>query len=150
MLGLGWLFIPRDQPTVVLPGGASVADRNDLSAAASELEKPIPQRVLWELELRFEEIRPTMGEKEVLKTLRLDNYPKYLSEHHKFIYGGGGTNRKIYILSDSGHELEFRDFMGARAECILHLPEKGKAMETKIGQPVSLMDGWHEFMNRRP
>ncbi|MGI9516763.1 MAG: hypothetical protein ACR2NP_06955 [Pirellulaceae bacterium] len=106
-----------------------------------------PKLSLKEIEFRFQNIQPTMGEADVLETLGLDNFSKYLALHQDFMFSGSGTYHKTYTLGKGGHRLEFRQFFGT-TDCILHLPKKENAMTTRIGQNVCDMAGFNEHMNR--
>ena len=105
----------------------------------------LPDRVLGKLEVRFDQLQPAMDESEVLQTLRLHRYKKYLASNHSFMMTGGGHNLKVYVLSPEGHRLEFRDFMGNSPCCILHLPGRPEAKSAPIGQLVSQMSGFMNF-----
>lgn len=134
--------------TLVIPPPRVHTTETDKSMASDhEVGSTIPRDILSALELRFKEIQPTMCELAVLEALDLNEYKTYLSDHYTFQMTGGGSNHKIFGLGSSGHQLEFRDFMGNFPECILHLPEKRDAMAVEIGERVSEMAGFHQYLN---
>jgi len=143
-----WLFVWNKQTTAIVQPEVTTATQ-PIGSGQLPNSTAIPSSILQQLELRFQEIQPTMGEADVLETLRLDTCSKYLANHHSFQMGGGGYNHKIYVLNPDGHVLEFRDFMGNFPACILHLPGNRNVKTAEIGELVSDMAGFFEYMNPR-
>ena len=125
---------PPDAPVQLVP----VPVENKLDAP--------PISVLTKLPQRFKNIKPDMGEADVFKMLGLDQYSDYLSMCYKFQMGGGGSNHKTYLLP-GGQQLEFRDWMGNNPECLLYVPGMSESISAKIGEQVTNMAGFHEFIN---
>jgi len=140
------LLVWNKQPTTIMQSEATTASQPIGLRSMGDTDATIPSNILQQLEMRFQEIHPTMGEADVLETLRLDTYSKYLADHHRFQMDGGGHNHKFYVLPD-GYRLEFKDWLGHGTECILQFPGNPNAKTARISERVSDMAGFYEYLN---
>lgn len=144
----GWIYLHNRRPVVttqLLP--AREQENIDDSAGESLQPTNIPSGVLDSLEARFLDIQPTMQEDDVLTTLGLERFKYFLKNNCRFQMDGAGGNHKTYALDESGHELEFYDFLGINPTCILHAPGKRTVASAKIGQRIAEMAGFDKYLN---
>ena len=143
-----WIYLQNRQPVVtaqLLPAH----EQEDIGDSAGESLQPtsIPSGVLDSLQARFSAIQPTMQEDDVLTTLGLERFKYVLKNNYRFQMDGAGGNRKTYALDESGHELEFYDFLGNNPKCILHTPGKRAVASAQIGQRITEMEGFGKYLN---
>ena len=128
----------------------NIATATSNSTLDFQLDKLPPASILKNIDSKIKNVKPWMGEDEVLDTLGLNQYRKRLRSNSFIRVDGAGGNWRMLLDNHLDYSLAFRDFMGqGNASCLIRMPKQKSWTKAKTSVPAVTVAELQENLNRQ-